>query len=141
MNFSYVHTHICTHTDECIFAHTRFLAPSAERVQKQRDPSSNENTQRLDLDFYKPFSIKGTRAPWGTAHSWAGSAKVQDEPGTSCDAREQGNAQKMIKTCQKHVEANWKELLMAKSGTVRTNKINNDKPENKIGTCELHRYK
>ena len=53
-----------------------------------------------------------------TAHSRAGSTKVQEEAGTPCDGREQGNTQKMIRTHQKDTEANLKDLLMAKSGTI-----------------------
>lgn len=52
------------------------------------------------------------------ACSSVGEGKIQHEPGTSCDARKKGSAQKMMEVHWMDIGVNSKELPMPKAGTI-----------------------
>ena len=81
----------------CVYIYRLFSQAYVSHFYLLGGPRNNEHPQYPDLDSYKPFSMKGTMGSL-EKQLIPGLAQVKAEPGTSCDGREQGTTQKMIRT-------------------------------------------
>jgi hypothetical protein len=86
-----------------------------------RDKNS-EHPRHPNFGFYYHSQLKGTR-DFGRndcSQDWDRKTGSQHEPEIPCDSQKQGHALKIMRTCQKDTELNFRWFSLTKSG----NKLN-----------------